>query len=156
SPSRERWAGMPQIRKWGRWVDVPSAYGDAACRFRSYTWATPEQGEEFNPSEHELTAGGPRRTWKPCETCEGRGYMRQSIVEQEAPTLWIPPDVGLIEVNPDTGKCRTVRKAPLNPPTREFGLEQLVRWVSFRPDPRHVAEVERQQVGGLLDERLVA
>jgi hypothetical protein len=145
SPSRERWGGVAHTRKWGRWVDIDSAYGDSACRFRAWLHAESERGEEFNPALKPLNAGGPHQTWEVCETCEGRGYLRQSVVEQEAPTLWIPPDCGLIEVNPDTGKCRTVRKAPVETPTEELGpIGHLVRRASFRPDPRHIAAKEQE------------
>lgn len=75
--------------------------------------------------------------WRECKACDGRGYMRKSVVEEEAPTLWVPPDVGLIEI---VGrKCRVVRKAPVNhEPRDDWGsIGQIVRWASFRGDPRH-------------------
>lgn len=150
SPSRERWEGYPHVSKWGRWEEVPAAYGTEACRLREYIFGPAEKGEVHDPSKSPLRAGGPRRTWVVCETCEGRGYMRKSVVEQEAPTLWIPPDVGLVEIEErsDGLVCRTVRKAPLDMPTAPLGdYGRLARWVSYRPDPRH--DLERHRLGEL-------
>lgn len=73
-----------------------------------------------------------------CESCEGRGYLDRSRVEREAPTCWVPTDVGLIEVS--GGRCRIVRRAPVRhevPAVEGPTLCELVRWVSARPDPRH-------------------
>lgn len=79
-------------------------------------------------------------TYRSCPDCGGKGYVKGSRVEREAPTLWIPRDVGLVEV---TGAgVRVVRKAPKNHHPREltsYEVGQLVRWVSVRPDPRHHA-----------------
>jgi hypothetical protein len=133
APSREGWSGDPETQKWGKWVEVPAAYGDAACRVKTFRYGAWEQGEEFNPSEMQFRAGGPHR---------------KSVVEVEAPTLWIPPVVGLVEVEERRdGLClRTVRKAPLVAPTQALGdVGRLTRWVSFRPDPRHDEERERQR-----------
>lgn len=74
-----------------------------------------------------------------CDACGGKGYAAKSRAETEAPTLWVPRDVGLIEVS--SRGCRVTRKAPVNKtPTDPCGatLHDLVRWASFRPDPRHV------------------
>lgn len=76
-------------------------------------------------------------TYRQCPTCEGRGYVRGSRVEREAPTLWIPRDVGLVEIH--GGGCRVVREAPKTV-ARELTIREiatLVRWASFRPDRRH-------------------
>lgn len=77
-----------------------------------------------------------------CQGCDGRGYAAKSRVEQEAPTLWVPADVGLIEVGGNG--AHVVRRAPLRrDPTgirNDQELHQLVRWMSWRPDPRHVAD----------------
>jgi len=74
-----------------------------------------------------------------CDRCEGRGYAAKSRVEREAPTLWIPNDVGLVEVGPRG--VTVIRKAPLRTPEplSDAALHNLVRWVSWRPDPRHLA-----------------
>lgn len=74
-----------------------------------------------------------------CPTCGGKGYTQRSRVEREAPTLWVPADVGLIEVS-DSGRCHVTKRAPTRKPdnpivSRESA--QIVRWVSVRPDPRH-------------------
>lgn len=79
-----------------------------------------------------------------CPTCDGKGRVSEPRVLVEAPTLWVPRDVGLVTVN---GRgTRLVKKAPhrkevpaLSP--RELG--QLIRWVSMRPDPRHYARHQR-------------
>lgn len=83
----------------------------------------------------------------PCRTCCGRGYLEKAHVETVAPTCWVPADVGLVEV--DGRGTRIVKKSPrrkdvpaLSP--RELG--NLVRWVSMRPDPRHVSPREELAV----------
>jgi hypothetical protein len=78
-----------------------------------------------------------------CETCKGRGWLEKSRVEREAPTLWIPRDVGLVEVTEH--RTTVVRKSPLNDsprPLEHWEVGDLVRWVSARPDPRHEGIVE--------------
>jgi len=140
----EEWANI-DLLAFSAWSS-PSAYGDAACSLGGHGWGDKkvEPQGEFNPDADHYNAGGPHQEWTVCATCKGRGYMRKSVVEEEAPTLWIPNDVGLIEVHPN-GRCHVVRKAPLGEPTHPMGdLCQLIRWVSYRPDPRHVAEAERQ------------
>jgi hypothetical protein len=102
----------------------------------------------------------------PCPACNGKGYVAKSYVEREFPTLWVPNDVGLVEVEDiDRGHVRMVREAPSNPKPRPLvpeitvrpwpardqeqseiiqnqlnrqALANLIRWVSARPDPRHV------------------
>lgn len=76
-------------------------------------------------------------TDRACRRCNGKGYVKGSRVEREAPTLWIPGDVGLVEIT--AAGCRVVRKAPKNRPREltSYEVGQLVRWVSIRPDPRH-------------------
>lgn len=89
----------------------------------------------------------PRPRWRvdvPCETCGGKGYLDVSRVEREAPTLWVPRDVGLIEV--DGAGCKIRKKAPVNrdvPDTSPQSLAWMVRWVSARPDPRHYGLVQQ-------------
>lgn len=74
-----------------------------------------------------------------CHHCDGKGYASTSRVETEAPTLWVPRDVGLIEINGSVARVR--KQAPVRKkvtsidPGKEFN--QLVRWISARPDPRH-------------------
>lgn len=75
-----------------------------------------------------------------CPTCGGRGTTTASRVERDAPTLWVPRDVGLVVV--DGRGSRLVRKSPRRTevPALSVGeLGQLVRWISMRPDPRHAA-----------------
>lgn len=91
-----------------------------------------------------------------CNVCKGFGQIGRSRVELEAPQLWIPPDVGLVEV--DRRGVHLVKPSPKNKfpktilgdePDRERrfadgharrqrqAISDLVRWTSFRPDPRH-------------------
>ena len=78
-----------------------------------------------------------------CGVCGGRGYVNGSVVEQQAPYVWVPRDVGLVVVA--DGRCRVVRKSPVNLQVAELSgqlLGDLVRWASARPDPRHVGVVQ--------------
>lgn len=87
-----------------------------------------------------------RWTKIPCRACRGKGYASRSRVEREAPTLWVPRDLGLIEVR-STG-TRLVREAPRHemPHPSAATLGRLVRWASARPDPRHAGVVEAARV----------
>lgn len=80
---------------------------------------------------------GKGEAWVICPTCNGRGYVKRSRVEEEAPTLWVPPDCGLVEVS--GSGCRVLREAPRREARvlSQKELADLVRWVSWRPDPRH-------------------
>jgi hypothetical protein len=86
--------------------------------------------------------------WIICPVCNGKGYTEKSRVENEAPTLWVPRDVGLIEV---TSKiCQVIKKSPVikePEPLSNSDIGDLARWISVRPDPRHqgVAETQREQ-----------
>lgn len=89
-----------------------------------------------------------------CPECEGKGYQQLSLVEREAPTCWVPRDVGLILV--DGRGTRQDRKSPVRhdvPSLDNRSLGYLMRWVSARPDPRHrgVVELARQQARGAID-----
>lgn len=78
-----------------------------------------------------------------CPDCEGAGHLERSRVEREAPSLWIPKDVGLLIAYKNG--CRVARKAPKTPVPATIGRRDaaaLVRWVSARPDPRHEGLVE--------------
>lgn len=73
-----------------------------------------------------------------CDGCDGKGYTDKSRVEREGPTLWVPPDVGLVTV--DGRGCHVVKRSPRRkevPACTPHVLGQLVRFVSIRPDPRH-------------------
>lgn len=80
-----------------------------------------------------------RRYDAECPTCRGVGWLAESpAVRAGAPRLWVPSDVGLVEVGPRG--CVVIRQAPLNPdpsPLLDQHLGHFVRWVSVRPDPRH-------------------
>jgi len=82
-----------------------------------------------------------------CPTCGGKGTLTKSRVETEAPTCWIPRDVGLVVV--DGRGTRVVRKSPRRkevPALSVSELGSLVRWVSMRPDPRHSAKRTMREV----------
>lgn len=103
-----------------------------------------------------------RGEWRPlvdyrCTNCGGRGWTARSLVEREWPTLWVPRDVGLIEV--DGRGCRVTRRSPVRKDVpgidAGFHLADLIRWVSVRPDPRHVHLAERRALATTTDaERL--
>jgi hypothetical protein len=80
-----------------------------------------------------------------CGVCGGRGYAQRSRVEREAPTLWVPADVGLIVVG--KGGARCLRKSPVStpPPLTNQQTGDLARWVSVRPDPRHAGIAQAQR-----------
>lgn len=87
-----------------------------------------------------------------CNVCKGYGRLGRSRVEAEAPTLWVPKDVGLVEVD-HRGvvvlKSASANKAPKTivggPADQDVhrnriarqGLALLVRHASAYQDPRH-------------------
>ena len=78
--------------------------------------------------------------YAPCPTCGAKGYLEKSRVEREAPTLWVPRDVGLITIS--ARGCRVVKKSPRRKDPKPIAtsrqhVNDLVRWVSHRPDVRH-------------------
>jgi hypothetical protein len=101
--------------KFGNWVNDPNLEGE-----RDYTG---------------------KRVWQICPACSGCGYSKLSVVEREAPTLWIPKDVGLIEI--DEIGAKVIRRSPTTENNRAMSamkarsINKLVRWTSLRPDPRH-------------------
>lgn len=79
-----------------------------------------------------------------CDGCGGQGHEGLSRVERDAPTVWIPRDVGLVEV--DGRGTNVARKAPRRKTVEALSateLGRLVRWVSMRPDPRHATRREQ-------------
>lgn len=92
-----------------------------------------------------------------CPTCGGKGCSDLSKVEREAPVLWVPKDVGLVEI--DARGITIVKRAPKNKTPKPIvgdverlrgtldeetmnriqrhALNDFARWVSNRPDPRH-------------------
>ena len=93
----------------------------------------PEDDRQERYRRGDLTYG----EWIDCPDCGGKGYTSKSVVELEAPTLWIPRDVGLLEVS--YRGTSVIREAPLRDyeDLTRAGINQLARWVSIRPDPRH-------------------
>lgn len=131
-----------------------------ACWFNNARWASNRRARRFVPkpfsrrvkgTEHEgvtvhlgsVYDRGERyahyyEVTACCVVCRGTGSTGPSRVEREAPTLWIPPDVGLLEVH-GSGYGRVVRAAPRLEPTVNLTdklLAQAVRWASNRPDPK--------------------
>lgn len=94
-----------------------------------------------------------------CNICKGRGTVAKSKAELVAPYVWVPRDVGLIVVGP--GGCSVLKEAPRNKTPEPIlpwpfvagrnakldeetsnrivrqSINQIVRWASYRPDPRH-------------------
>lgn len=116
--------------------------------------------DEADYSNYEVQYATEQQGYKQvrCPTCGGKGHLARSKVENEWPMLWVPNDVGLIEVYA-SGVTRIVRESPKNlMPKSIIGLESwdsprisedranrgrrqaiadIVRWASNRPDPRH-------------------
>jgi len=101
-----------------------------------------------------------------CPTCGGTGYSELSEVEKTAPTLWVPRDCGLVEID-DSG-VRIVKRAPVRKYPKLIngrivdydntrmgldeqnrierqGLALLVRHASAYQDPRHRIHRNRAQ-----------
>ncbi|MCA1571061.1 MAG: hypothetical protein LC798_12210 [Chloroflexi bacterium] len=79
-----------------------------------------------------------------CWACGGRGYLERSRVEREAPTLWVPRDAGLVMVGRrgcSVIKASPKRRDPVPLAATRRELNDLARWVSHRPDPRHATPV---------------
>lgn len=94
-----------------------------------------------------------------CAICKGYGTVGKSRAEEIAPNLWVPRDVGLVAVGSDgyavlkEAPRRKVAEPILPWPyvagrsarldeenssrVQRQAINQLVRWVSARPDPRH-------------------
>lgn len=105
-----------------------------------YDRQEPEQRERYRERHIQEHLHYHGRTQIGCLTCGGKGYVRGSRVEREAPTLWVPRDVGLVTAS--SRGCKVVKKAPrtYNPEPvarRPQEIHQLARWMSLRPDPRH-------------------
>lgn len=114
--------------------DDPATFARIECPDRCGKHGRETKGKVFNQE----TFG-----YETCGTCDGKAYVDVSRVEKEAPTLWVPPDVGLLVV--DGRGTRVVKRAPASPVEQldSAELADLVRWVSARPDPRHIGVVER-------------
>ena len=76
----------------------------------------------------------------PCPVCDGTGVIAPCAAERAgAPKLWVPADFGIIEIHED-GRAAVFRKAPIRREPHAWSDQQiadLVRWTSYRPDPRH-------------------
>lgn len=136
--------GVPLFgRPLTKWIDHP--YGGRCSRANRY--------DRENRGKHVVSVPVPdiamENTYPPhrtvtavCWTCGGKGYMAKSRVELDAPTCWIPRDLGLVTVN--ARGCRVVKASPKRKDPKPIAfsrkhLNDLVRWVSHRPDPRHRA-----------------
>lgn len=106
-------------------------------------WMKPREGESEDVFLTRAVAdhrSDYNATYAVCWACNGRGYLEKSRVEREAPTCWVPRDLGLIAVN--ARGCRVVKASPKRKEVKPIAgtrkqLNDLVRWVSHRPDPRH-------------------
>lgn len=100
-----------------------------------------------NTGPYSYLVEGLGSTGIPCPTCGGKGYVAKSRVEAEAPTLWVPADVGLVVVH-DSGTARVVRRSPTRvpEPISEYEVAKAIRWASVRPDPRHAEARVRPEV----------
>ncbi len=105
------------------------------------SWDGPREGEDAIAHATRYVARTYREERRaPCWVCGGKGYLEKSRVERDAPTLWVPRDVGLVTVS--ARGCRVVKKAPRRKVPKPLAtsrqqINDLVRWVSHRPDRRH-------------------
>jgi hypothetical protein len=151
TPEQDRAPGRRQ--RWGGEC-YRAHYGEAKGRhcvpapipevFEIPSWNQPREGEDAQA--HAIRVIGARFRYRddehrvPCWKCGGKGYLERSRVEREAPTLWVPRDVGLVTVN--ARGCRVVKTAPKRKTPEPIAatrrqVNDLVRWVSHRPDRRH-------------------
>lgn len=162
---RETCAGVepfgPEYKRerWGYYGPITHPYGGRCHRSRSRRanvvtvpmpvvetmpdWLTQrddETPESFRGRalQHFAIAAGDHRV--PCWTCGGKGYTAKSRVEREAPTCWVPADVGLVTIS--ARGVRVVKRSPKRKDPKPIAvtrqqINDLVRWVSHRPDPRH-------------------
>jgi hypothetical protein len=142
-----------------RWEEpewAPEDFARVPCAVRDGGWGTDpgpcrkgkRSGRLIGPVRESDPFYRPRVEY-PCEACGGRGWLEKSRVELEAPTLWVPRDVGLVLV--DGRGSRVFKKAPRRrevPMLSAGELGQLVRWISIRPDPRHVLPERRLYAAG--------
>ena len=128
---------------------TPHDFARVPCRYSHRGDVTPGWNEYPGPchkGKRDALFIGPLRSGRAyrntvavtCDGCGGKGYAERSLAEREAPTCWVPPDVGLILV--DGRGTRLVKKSPRRkdvPMLSAGELGQLVRFVSMRPDARH-------------------
>lgn len=119
-----------------------------------------------------------------CVVCKGRGTTERCRAEEISPMLWVPKDVGLISVGPRgcavlrEAPKRTVTEPIIpwpylgyrredGPPTRSRmkpedisrlerqAINSFARWVSARPDPRHLGRRNTDISDGAVEARLL-
>lgn len=155
-PGVPEFGGLPHIRaSKQRWGGRCYDYGRRGQRVHSVpapipevfvvpSWDRPREGEDA--AAHAARYVSSRFRYRddehlvPCWKCGGKGYLNKSRVELEAPTLWVPRDVGLVTVS--ARGCTVVKRSPrrVTPEPIASGrrsINDLVRWVSHRPDVRH-------------------
>lgn len=109
---------------------------------RAPSWWRAREGEDDDARNARYAEAVWHDEWHTalCWNCGGAGYLEKSRVEREAPTLWVPRDVGLVTVSArgcSVVKASPKRKTPEPIAATRRQLNALVRWVSHRPDPRH-------------------
>lgn len=112
-------------------VRQPCPNGCRKIKHRKGTWY-------WNPDAPSLSRYKQLGATVECDACDGKAWVDKSRVEKEAPMVWIPPDVGLIEV--DGLGCKFTKYAPVNEDRQELSpslVGLLARWISIRPDPFH-------------------
>lgn len=155
-PDEVAWVEEPWVLEPGSWRRVPCRYSDDGAEAPHYRDDPGPciRGKRSKHVEGPLLEHSWGRNVEPvrCDACNGRGYSERSRVELEAPKLWVPADVGLITVD-ENGQCKVRRKAPIRVAAPRIPVEmagelldrarltELVRWVSYRPDPRHAGRV---------------
>lgn len=155
-PPRPVYGGMCRKNRRARYDSTDGPRGHVVALPRPFVF-TPDpyaHRGDAGPSEPEVREA----SWAQgtilvtCPTCGGRGYVAKSRMETEAPTLWVPADVGLVEIL-ESGNVRTVRKAPPLIPAAlsDRDVAAAFRWASVRPDPRHVAARVEDRVRAELE-----
>lgn len=94
---------------------------------------------------HEFYFAVPAGLLKPEEKADN-GDPERYAKSAPPPALWVPRDVGLIEVT--RGGCRVVKPSPVRPEPRAIDgplVGLIARHVSSHPDPRHDGVVERDR-----------
>ncbi len=144
--TRQRWGGGCYRDHYGENKGCHCVCAPIPEVFEIPSWDRPREGED--EAAHAIRSVTERFRYRdnehrvPCWNCGGKGYLEKSRVEREAPTLWVPRDVGLVVVHRNgtrVVKASPKRKDPKPIANSRRAINDLVRWVSHRPDQRHKA-----------------